>query len=237
MTRAAECRNWILCHLRSGGPQTATELRLDSGFTVCEIQNALRHLAFSKIQRTPITEVMRVRIKNKGIRNKSSIAFCILDINFPKIQHPRKIKLLTERVSKKILINENDCHVWQGKKNGMGYGRIDYMGRYLYVHRVTYEMKNGSIPVGLVIDHLCRNTSCCNPEHLEAVTNEENFRRGAEGGGAIQRAKTHCKYGHEFTSENTIPSRGIAHHRQCKTCRNEQARNRRRAKREAAQLS
>lgn len=28
------------------------------------------------------------------------------------------------------------------------------------------------------IDHLCRNRSCVNPEHLEPVTRGENIRRG-----------------------------------------------------------
>jgi hypothetical protein len=30
------------------------------------------------------------------------------------------------------------------------------------------------IPDGLTLDHLCRNKSCVNPDHLEPVTREEN---------------------------------------------------------------
>jgi hypothetical protein len=45
-------------------------------------------------------------------------------------------------------------------------------------HRFAYELLVGPIPAGLVLDHLCRNRLCVNPNHLEPVTNSENPRRG-----------------------------------------------------------
>lgn len=56
----------------------------------------------------------------------------------------------------------------------------------------------GSIPDGMVIDHLCRNRACVRPDHLEAVPQEVNVRRGASSN-----PHTHCRKGHEFTPENT----------------------------------
>jgi hypothetical protein len=41
------------------------------------------------------------------------------------------------------------------------------------------ESTVGPIPSGMQIDHLCRNTLCVNPDHMEVVTNAENGRRGA----------------------------------------------------------
>jgi len=51
-------------------------------------------------------------------------------------------------------------------------------GPVRYAHRLAYERAKGSIPAGLQIDHLCRVRECVNPDHLEAVSQRENIRRG-----------------------------------------------------------
>ncbi len=69
------------------------------------------------------------------------------------------------------------CWIWQGAKDRHGYGHASAGGRTKKAHRVLYERIRGSIPDGLVLDHLCRNPPCVNPEHLEPVTHFENMRR------------------------------------------------------------
>lgn len=75
---------------------------------------------------------------------------------------------------------ETGCWIWQRSKSPQGYGRRSVPGRKgpAPAHRVAYEQAKGPIPDGLVIDHLCRNPSCVNPNHLEVVTCAENTRRG-----------------------------------------------------------
>jgi hypothetical protein len=68
----------------------------------------------------------------------------------------------------------DQCWLWGGLQNKWGYGRVRN-GRL--AHREVYRELVGEIPAGLTIDHLCRNTLCVNPKHLEPVTQAENNRR------------------------------------------------------------
>lgn len=70
------------------------------------------------------------------------------------------------------------CIEWKGYTWPSGYGCIKREGRSQRAHRYFYEKKFGKIQKGYVIDHLCRNKSCVNVDHLEAVTMAENTRRG-----------------------------------------------------------
>jgi hypothetical protein len=113
------------------------------------------------------------------------------------------------------------CWIWKGVREG-GYGGIyDRKQRY-QAHRISYMLHVGPIPEGLVIDHLCRNTRCVNPDHLEAVTEQVNILRGL-GTSSVFARKTHCKYGHEFTPENTYIHKS-RNSRVCRTCNREKIR-------------
>lgn len=111
----------------------------------------------------------------------------------------------------------NECWIWCGRVNENGYGWVSDNGKLRLAHRVAYEKVKGSIPSGLVLDHLCGVPGCVNPNHLEAVTQQENLRRG-NGVCAKRSRQTHCKNGHEFTPENTARNSVRPTHRKCKAC-------------------
>ena len=130
---------------------------------------------------------------------------------------------LESRLRESTEMRSDGCRIWTGACNTNGYGRISLNNQKRYVHRLSYELRVGPIPPGLVLDHLCRNTLCVNPGHLEPCTDRVNILRGV-GWTAEQARKTRCVRGHEFTPENTwISPRG---HRGCRACNRENQRRR-----------
>ena len=117
----------------------------------------------------------------------------------------------------KVTELDSGCWEWMAYTNACGYGvfGVPPRGRTMLAHRWVYEFMIGEIPEGLVLDHLCRNRACVNPYHLEPVTHAVNMSRGSNA------TRTHCKHGHEYTSENTyIQSKGS---RACVTCARQRA--------------
>lgn len=92
-----------------------------------------------------------------------------------------------ERLSKyQINHGASECWGWSGKSvTRDGYPTLcDYRTGTpvsVYAHRVSYEVNVGPIPDGYEVDHLCFNTTCTNPGHLEAVTVRVNRLRRQKG--------------------------------------------------------
>lgn len=110
------------------------------------------------------------------------------------------------------------CWLWRGATFKGHSGRYAIAGRrpVIKVWHWTWEQVNGPIPAGLVLDHLCHNTICVNPDHLEAATQRENILRG-NGMGAMHARKTHCVHGHPLSGQNLRI--GVNGQRLCKECR------------------
>ena len=115
--------------------------------------------------------------------------------------------------------------MWQGAKDSSGYGNFavwlsETRRTSRPAHRISYELVVGEIPDGHELDHLCRNTLCIEPSHLQPVSHLENVRRGKRF--ALYEPPTHCKNGHLFTEENTYWQKGKW--RSCRICGREHSR-------------
>lgn len=133
--------------------------------------------------------------------------------------NPKPIKDLEGKLKSKILIDQNGCWVWQGAFFNKPYGKygqirvlVDGKSKIVKAHRESYKLYKGEIPTGLELDHLCHNTLCVNPAHLEPVTHLENMRRRKDY------KAPNCRHGHSYTQENTYirPDNG---RRECMICR------------------
>lgn len=99
------------------------------------------------------------------------------------------------------------CWLWLGALDRRGYGRVRLPG-FVKAHQATYVLTRGPVPDGLELDHLCRNPSCCNPDHLEPVTHRENCQRAAY-------RQTHCRAGHLLPDPDPVTGRRV-----CRPCAN-----------------
>jgi hypothetical protein len=119
------------------------------------------------------------------------------------------------RFYKKITVVQ-ECWIWKASKLESGYGLFtDEYGKTITAHRWSFQHFHGVIPQGLVIDHICRNPSCVNPKHLQAISQSDNIKRSLLV--KARSARTHCKNGHEFTPQNTRYVKG-QRGRRCSTC-------------------
>ena len=119
-----------------------------------------------------------------------------------------------------------DCWTWTAARTPAGYGSF-WVGpgnTKVMAHRWAWEHLRGPIPEGQVIDHLCRNKACVNPDHLDPVPQQVNLARGVGNG-----SQTHCPQGHPYDEVNTYRrANGI---RQCRACHAAQERERKRRRR------
>lgn len=81
------------------------------------------------------------------------------------------------------LVERDGCWVWTGTRSGE-YGQIrlrenvreSEQWKTRWVHRVAYATWFGMVPSDSDVHHVCTNTICCNPAHLELLSRSENVR-------------------------------------------------------------
>ena len=131
----------------------------------------------------------------------------------------------------------SECWMWKRGVTGSGYGSFVLPGEvsptgvalHINAHRVAWMLDHGRVPPKhAVIDHLCGNRLCCNPQHLDAVAQVINSTRAGVLGIGFKSAqpKAYCakdgtvtwrvrfrrygEMGKVTESSKTFPSRNAA---------------------------
>lgn len=144
-----------------------------------------------------------------------------------------------ERLLSKVRVQPDGCWLYTKSITPRGYGQFWLDGKTWRAHRASWSLHGNPLPTApLELDHKCHDPKTCaggnrclhrrciNPGHLQVSTkknnnsperanNKDSARANGLLGAAAQRAKTHCKYGHEYSPENTYTYHG---RRQCITC-------------------
>ncbi|AZL13817.1 hypothetical protein CXR25_14045 [Brevibacterium aurantiacum] len=100
------------------------------------------------------------------------------------------------------------------------------------VHVLICESWHGPRPVGLVACHIDDVKTNNTPSNLRWGTISENTYDKVRNGLHPMASRTHCKWGHEYTIENTYRRPNGA--RQCRTCRANQGTSKYKNRKKAA---
>ena len=92
---------------------------------------------------------------------------------------PRRVLVrIWDRVDVRSLI---ECWPWKLSVGSHGYGQVGWWrtgggNAMTTAHRAAWTALFGPLPVGMTVDHRCKNPVCCNPCHLRLRTNPDNAR-------------------------------------------------------------
>lgn len=103
--------------------------------------------------------------------------------NWNRAEIPQAVK---ERAATKVVRSSDGCWISTYATGSHGYAQVGWsIGRVngkdkikmVLAHRASWELTRGVVPVGMTLDHLCKEKRCVNPEHLRLMDNFENARR------------------------------------------------------------
>lgn len=88
---------------------------------------------------------------------------------------------VAERAATRVDVDGNGCWISRYSVASHGYSQIGWQDRgsrhVVLGHRASWVHANGQVPLGMTIDHTCKQRRCVNPAHLRLLPNYENARR------------------------------------------------------------
>ena len=109
--------------------------------------------------------------------------------------------VVAERAYTKVEKQEDGCWISRYSVASHGYAQVGWQvrpgySRMVLAHRASWAHVHGQVPIGMTIDHVCKQRRCVNPDHLRLMSNFENARRN----NGADFAMGQCGNGHPNTS-------------------------------------
>lgn len=90
---------------------------------------------------------------------------------------------VSERAHSRWTESPDGCWVSTYSVGSHGYAQIGWQDgterHAVLAHRASWSYENGQLPMGLTLDHVCKNRRCVRPLHLRLLSNYENARRNS----------------------------------------------------------
>lgn len=87
--------------------------------------------------------------------------------------------------------NNDACWLWTLVCEKAGYGSFMFRGKKTKAHRFAFLVSGGKLQTGDVVRHTCDNPPCCNPNHLLAGSQRDNYWDSFERGRASCGSSSH----------------------------------------------
>ena len=132
---------------------------------------------------------------------------------------PEDIPTDIRRLFRTKYVKRRSSSCWEWKSpDARGYGKFHFHGMSHQAHRVAWVIHRGVIPELMVLDHVCRNRSCVNPDHLEIVTQKANVHRSPLMGWDMTQGAAQCQRGHDVSSPDSWVVVAKSGRRFCREC-------------------
>lgn len=140
-----------------------------------------------RVQTTDSLFLSRPRVEHTRTFANSVISYPVpvAYAHVPRREYGPRDEPLIDKFMRKVDKDPDGHWRWAGHLTRQGYGRfslkVDGKNKTVAAHRWIYEQLVRPLEPGEVIDHVhevCGIRSCVNVAHLEAVSHEENARRG-----------------------------------------------------------
>lgn len=158
-------------------------------------------------------------------------------------RHPKRWNsvVVPERVAERAYtrishIEDDGCKISSYSVANHGYAQVGWSAngksQMVLAHRAAWVHVNGQVPLGMTLDHICKNKRCVNTDHLRMLPNFENARRTNGDDWELG----YCRNGHSSEHLGEVARRTKAGERrfgvECKLCKKEHWRKYRKENRE-----